>query len=169
MSQSFTSNLPVPLPVSKGGTNRTTAGTTGTTTNDDATAGDVGELITANASAVSLTTATAANVTSISLTAGDWDVWGQVYFSGGGTTTVNILRSWVSSTSATYPGSGLGNTNVGYGVTLWAPFGQDTQGLSVVPKRFSLSGTTTVYLGCQAFFATSTCAGNGYIYARRVR
>jgi hypothetical protein len=169
MTQSFTSNLPVPLPVNKGGTARTTAGTTGTTTNDNATTGDAGELITANASAVALTTATAANITSISLTAGDWDVWGIVYFAGGATTTVNILRGWVSSTSATWPGHGLGAANVGYGVTLWTPFGQDNHSIIVTPQRFSLSGTTTVYLSGQAFFATSTCNGNGYIYARRRR
>jgi len=32
-----------------------------------------------------LTTGAAANVTSISLTAGDWDVWINAHFSGGGT------------------------------------------------------------------------------------
>lgn len=36
-------------------------------------------------------------------------------------------------------------------------------------KRFSVTTTTTVYLGCTSVFATSTMGAYGKISARRVR
>jgi hypothetical protein len=139
-----------------------TSGIIGTTTNNSAAALSVGEFVTSTAAAVGLTTGAVANLTSISLTAGDWDVWGTVGFTPASTATV--LFGGINSTSATLPGitSGVRLTMV-----QTFPSGQG-QGGFVGQARFSLSATTTVYLVLRVDFA-STCTGDGYIGARRVR
>ncbi len=148
----------------------TTTGVVGTTTNDNAAAGSVGELVSsviAFASAASLTTNTATNLTSISLTAGDWDVWGNVGFNGNAATTFSTGEGWVSSTSATVPDVSLIATRpYTAGSTI---FSTDIVAFSVPERRFSLSGTTTIYLGVFSVFAVNTCVAFGGIYARRVR
>ncbi len=138
-------------------------GIVGTSTNSNAAASYVGEFVSsiiASGSAISLTTATAANVTSISLTAGDWDVWGNVSTAIGGAATGTA--AWVSSTSATLPD-----------FSLYAAVESNTaiaaSGLCCPQQRFSLSGTTTIYLSTQSTFSTSTATACGGIYARRVR
>jgi len=146
-----------------------TAGIIGTTTNDSADAGSVGEYIFSTipfSSSVSLTTDTAADVTSISLTAGDWDVFGNVTLTGDSTTTVDFSRSWISSTSTTLPDASLYSKIYGRGATfsVLSSFGGLAPAL-----RFSLSGTTTIYLSTQATFAISTADACGGIYAMRVR
>lgn len=142
----------------------------GTTTNDNAAAGSVGEFISSTVligSAVALTTATPANVTSISLTAGDWDVYGNVSFNPAGTTTIAAINAWISSTSAalpTLPNSGgfMGlNTTLTTGVAQHIPAGSKI--------RFSLSGTTTIFLSTQSTFGVSTMSAYGFIGARRIR
>lgn len=148
----------------------TTGGIIGTTTNNDTSAGNVGEFISSVipfASATALTNVTAKNVTSISLTAGDWDVWGNVGFGGGGTTTVNTVIAWTGSTSATLPDPSLYN-EVTYNPAS-AAFAVGAIAFQVPTQRFSLSGTTTVYLSAYASFAVSTCTAYGGIYARRRR
>lgn len=142
----------------------------GTGTNDDAAAGIVGELIESEitqGSAVSLTTGTTANVTSISLTAGDWDVWGSVWFNPAATTTITRYSGAISSSSATLPtapGSGA------YFVKQQASLAPNVQeGFPVGMRRISLSGTTTIYLVARATFADSTLSAYGYIGARRRR
>ena len=147
-----------------------TSGIIGTTTNNNAAALSVGELVTSTiavASAVSLVNITAKDVTSISLTAGDWDLWGNVGFSGGGTTVFTVGVGWISTTSATLPDASLFSTQYfPGGTTIFA----NTNPVFVVPgTRLSLSGTTTVYLSCLAQFNISTCSGFGAIYARRRR
>lgn len=140
----------------------TTGGIVGTTTNDNAAAGKVGEFVSSTvalASAVSNTTATDRDVTSISLTAGDWDVWGNVGFSIGGTCTAIV--GWTSSTSATAPDTSLVARTINPAVGAWD--------FSVPYARYSLSGTTTIYLSSRAVFSTSTVTSFGGIFARRVR
>ena len=148
-----------------------TSGVIGTTTNDNAAALSVGELVSSVVgvgSPVALTTNTDANVTSISLTAGDWDVWGNVGFFGNSSTLVTILTGWISSTSATRPDGSL------YANMLFASTGLLISSLSpcgfcVPSQRFSLSGTTTIYLSARATFTVSTMGAYGGIYARRRR
>ena len=140
----------------------------GTTTNDSASAGNIGEYVTATVltgSAVSLTTATAADITSISLTAGDWDVEGCVVASPAGGTTLARIEGWTSSTSATQPTI----PNNGGFAKLVTTFTAADQALPVGRQRFSLSGTTTVYLSIYTAFIGSTCAAYGFISARRAR
>lgn len=149
----------------------TTSGVIGTTTNNSAAAGSVGEFVSSVVlvgGAVSATNITAFNVTSISLTAGDWDVWGNICYKGGATTNVRLLVGWISSTSATQP-SDDNSSNVNYGVAGFVPFTTADLLFTVPGKRFSLSGTTTVYLSGIALFNTSTLSGYGAIYARRRR
>lgn len=139
-----------------------TAGIVGTTTNNNANAGSVGEHITATGTGVSLTTATAANITSISLTAGDWEVDGSVLFQPAGTTQVSVVNAGASSTTATLPAIPLYSqaNNQGTGLNI---------GLVIPRQRFSLSGTTTVFLVAASTFTVSTMTATGTIRARRVR
>lgn len=143
----------------------TTGGVVGTTTNDNAGSGKVGEFISSVipvGSAVSLTDATAADVTSISLTAGDWDVYGNVFFTASGNTLKNCL-CWISSTSATIPNVSLIN-EINFGASTGG-----NNGLQSPYLRFSLSGTTTVYLSSRSGFDSGTMTACGGIYARRAR
>lgn len=144
----------------------------GSATNDDAPAGYYGEFVSstvASASAVALTTATTANVTSISLTAGDWNVWGNVYFTQGATTTATAYSAGVSQTTATLPGNDGGNqvNLAGTGAALLA--GNPAPTLTTPTGRISLTGTTTIFLTAQSTFLISTQAAFGTIRARRVR
>ena len=122
--------------------------------------GFVGEFVSSVipvASAISLSTTVAANVTSISLTAGDWDVWGNLFFAVGGACTAN--QGWISSTSATLPDNSL--------ITLLQGTALTTQGVPVPQLRFLINTTTTIYLSARALFTTSTVTASGGIYARR--
>lgn len=141
------------------------AGITGTTNGSVPGAGKVGQPITAQVlqgSAVSLTTATPANVTSISLTAGDWDVWGSITFTTGGTTVVTGLDAGINTTSAS-----LGTFGQNY--AYWnGSFPTGNAGTLAPPQQIiTVSTTTTVYLVAQAAFTTSTCSAFGFIIARR--
>lgn len=139
---------------------------TGTATNDDAAAGKCGEFISsriASGSAITINSVTSTNVTSISLTAGDWDVWGNITWPTVGTTTTQ-LYAWISSTSATPPDSSL------YCAHLLAT-GTWNGSAGVIPPqlRFSLSGTTTIYLTAYMIDVSGSGTVCGGIYARRVR
>ena len=133
-----------------------------TATNDNATAGDLGEASESTVvigSPVSLVTATATNVTSLSLTAGDWDVSGNVFITTTGTNAQTYM--WITSVSGTLPSSELrhGHTaSTGGGM-----------GFGIPSQRFSLSGTTTIYLGAYVSFSTGAANACGKITARRVR
>jgi hypothetical protein len=136
----------------------------GTTAAGNATAGFVGEVISsviASASAVSLSNGIAKDMTSISLTAGDWDVWGNIFFTlsvGGGSTI-----AWTSTTSATKPDNSLVN-QIAFGTGTEA-----STGMSVPMVRVNISSTTTVFISGVCSFGSGTCTMCGGIYARRKR
>jgi hypothetical protein len=143
----------------------------GTTTNDNAAAGVVGEFISANltsGSAVNLTTATDANITSISLTAGDWEVSGTVHYSPAATTSITKYAAGLNTVSATMP-----SLNTADQATEWSePASVVASGfdsLKIGPARFSLAGTTTIFMVANSTFTVSTVAAFGSIHARRVR
>ena len=143
----------------------------GTNTNDNAAAGDKGEYVSSDitsGSAVSLTTTTQTNITSISLTAGDWDVYCNAVFSPAATTNIIQTSSSVSTTSATLDGSNDRQALDQYRKRGYCHWRQHFR-LPVCGARFSLSGTTTVYLVALAQFAVSTMSAYGKIWARRVR
>lgn len=164
------------FPINEAGTTKKVTGTqiatllrTGTTTNDNASAGQIGEVLESTVlvgSAVSLTTVTAADVTSISLTAGDWDVWGIVDFIPGGTTTIASVVGWIHTTSASFPTLPNGGAYAAFVGSLTTG---GAQHLPVGMRRYSLSGTTTVYLTAYSSFGVSTMAAYGYLGARRRR
>ena len=148
----------------------TTTGIVGTTTNNNAAAGSVGEMISsviASGSSVSLTTATEANITSITLTAGDWDIWGNLFFTPGATTNLVDALGGISATTVTLPLSdSLMKVNYGAaGVVI----GSGGLGHAVPGFRVSLAAGATYYLVGYATFSVSTVVSNGAIYARRVR
>lgn len=139
----------------------TTSGIVGTTTNDDAAAGKVGEFVSSTvllASGITLVSATPANVTTISLTAGDWDVSGSVFLFNA---TFSNIQSWINNVSATPPDSAfIGSVAVA---------GLAGGGIIAPKQRFSLSGTTTIYLSCTTIVTSGTGKACGFITARRRR
>lgn len=148
-----------------------TTGIIGTTTNDAAAAGSVGEYVTsAVTSPAGISNNTATNITSISLTAGDWDVWGNITFDTASTTVVNQYLGWISSSSATLPADNSTISRQNWGSTGISYIGTGVPASTVVSaRRFSLSGTTTIYLSGFATFTTSTTNTVGFISARRRR
>lgn len=149
------------------GTLSASGGLAGTATNDSAAAGYVGQRIDGvQSSAQSLSTGVGLDVISISLTAGDWEVSGRVYFLMAPTTTVTAMASWISTSSATYPG--LVPSLSAFNFPIPAAAG-NAIGIPNMPTRISLATTTTVYLSCAATFGTSTVDALGNIHAIRVR
>ena len=141
----------------------------GTNTNDSAAAGYVGEYIESTiavGAAVSLTTGVVTNITSISLTAGDWDVSGVVLMDSGATTNVTRVTGGISSTSATADVTKGYYSHIHSG---YVPGSGQFRAMPLNTSRFSLSGTTTIYLLALANFTVSTCTAYGTISARRVR
>jgi len=146
-----------------------TSGITGTTTNNNANAGAVGEYVQsvlATGSSVTLATGVTSNVTSISLTAGDWDVTGAVDFTFGATTSYTNLIGSVSSTSATIGGQ---DSKFDFETPAAVPTAGADATFPLPVVRFSLSGTTTVFLVAQGTFTVSTLKAYGTIRARRIR
>jgi hypothetical protein len=137
----------------------------GTATNDSATAGNVGEVVTVIGSPTSLTTGTPASLGSATLSAGDWEVWGDVYFNPGGTTTISQIAAGFSTVNNVLPTPPAGGANfINAALTTGA-----TAALPVGRERYSLAGSTPVYLVAQAGFGVSTMAATGKITARRMR
>ena len=151
----------------------TTGGIIGTAAADNASAGNVGEVITSTiavGSAVALSTGVAKTVTSITLTAGDWDVFGNVYFTLGGTTTASLAQAGINTSTNTFPAAPDNTLGfVGWQVTAANAVTGSIQPLSIGTFRQSVSGSTTIFLVAFANFATSTCAAYGSVWARRRR
>ena len=130
------------------------------TAGGNASSGFVGLLIDsiiASGSAVSLSTGTAKNLTSLSLPAGDYDVFGNLFFLVGGVCT--SLNGWISLSSATQPDiSLLSGLNISGGI--------GSSGFRVPNLRVSVSSSTNVYITALADFTTSTVTVCGGIYAR---
>lgn len=140
----------------------------GTNTNDSATAGNIGEYVSSSQAAnVTILTGAATDVTSVSLTAGDWDCEGNIVFNPAATTVQSSFFGWISSTSATFPTPpnggalfSLGGLTISAGTVEIFPTGR---------IRFSLSGTTTIYLSAIVNFTVLTEQVGGFLGCRRVR
>lgn len=168
--------VPNILRVSKNGSDFLTVASSGavslfgSSTNDSAATGFVGEYVesaVASGSSVALTTATSANITSITLGAGDWDVRGAVLFTFGATTSYTNLIGDFSQTSATL--DGVTSHYFDYTTPATVPTAAFDQAWAMPTARFSLSGSTTIFLVTQATFTVSTLKAYGRIHARRVR
>lgn len=142
----------------------------GNTTGTSAATGDVGEYISStvvSTSAVALTSGTAATVTQIALTPGDWDVWGNVAFIAGASTTASVFAGGIGTSAATLPTSPGAGAFMQLGISVSA--GGVEPCLPVGSTRIITSGTSTAYLVTQSTFALSTMSGYGFIGARRRR
>jgi hypothetical protein len=144
--------------------NPTTGGIIGTTAADSAAAGFVGQIMTSNiasGSPVSVSNSTAFNLTSLNLTAGDWDVYGNIYYAVSVTAVANMY-AWCSLTSASMPDNSL--VSVLYPASL-----ENSGGLNAPFFRVNVSTTTTVYLSGYSVFSGSTVNASGTLTARRAR
>ena len=130
----------------------------GTTAGGNAAAGYVGEYISATNSGSTVTSGVASDITSISLTAGDWDVNGNIFGVGSGSTT--FVSAWTSTTSASAPVAPLFNE-----ISIAGGF---AFGINAPYNRLSISSTTTVYLS-GTISGVGTMTAYGKIQARRVR
>jgi hypothetical protein len=152
------------------GTCTTTGQLPGTTTNDNASTGNIGEYVGSqilSGSAVSATSATPFNITSWTLGAGDWDCRATVQWTASSGAAVSVTSGWLNTTSATAP-SGSGST--AYALHLGITYGANAIGaFPVGTQRFSLSTSTTVYLGAQFNFASGSVVAYGAGLCRRVR
>ncbi len=132
--------------------------------------GQIGEYVSSTvafANKIGLTNNTAANVTTRSLSAGDWDVWGNVWFDGNGATTINYVAASVNTTSAA-----LGTDLGAQGATIYMGgllFTVSDFSQYAGPTRIQIASTTTIYLVAKAGFAVNTCSAYGTIQARRRR
>lgn len=134
----------------------------------DNTSGVVGYYVSSTVSvgsAVSLTSGSPSTVTSISLGAGVWDVTGVVDFHQGALTTGTYFQGGVSTVTNSIGSQDQYSSSP---MALAAGIGVDV-GLNCPVTRLSVSGTTTVYLTCQAGFSTSTLSAYGTIRARLVK
>ena len=146
--------------------NPSTGGLVGTTAGTAVSTGYVGELITNTASGVSLTGGSSQDVVTISLGSGDWDVYGNLSFSGT-STLMNALSGWISLISATRPDSDYaGPTYPGGGSLLGY---NQPPGFAVPYQRVLISRTTTVYLSCNLSFVDGSANAAGILSARRRR
>lgn len=117
----------------------------------------------AQASAVSLTTATTANVTSITLPAGDWSIFGLIGFIPAASTSITVLGSGNSQTSATLDALG---TSFAFTQAAVVP-GAVAQLFPIPMDRVLLTQPTTIYLVARSTFTVSTLGAFGVLSARR--
>ena len=134
----------------------------GNNTNTAPPAGFIGEQIRSavGTPGVTVVNNTAKEVTNISLTAGIWDVSGIVSFTGTLTGTQSLM---VINTSVAL-GTGGDNT---IGIPLASTATGDLS-LSIPSYRYTLSGTTTIYLVAYCSFTAGTCQAYGRISGTRV-
>ena len=141
----------------------------GVTDGSDALPGQVGEVISSVVGLGSgLTSGVSVNVTSIVLTPGDWDITGDVYFTGSQLTSIFAGINTVSATIPTPPLTGI---NVGRSQLVIASgtvLGS-AQMLSLRTCRASLAAPTTYYLVVNVVYTTGPIAASGAIWARRAR
>jgi len=140
----------------------------GTNTNDNAAAGFVGEFISSGlVGSNNFPGASGAwgDATSISLTAGDWDVSMTIQTTSSGA-TVSDVEIGISVTS------GNSSTGLDFGdnaLDLFPPTAATNSGASLGPKRFSLSGTTTIYAKLLGSYSVATPKYTCRLSARRMR
>jgi hypothetical protein len=114
-----------------------------------------------------LATGTAVNIAAVSVPAGDYDARGTNVFAPAAATTITVLQSRLSATSASSTAIIGYNSRVAYasaGVAIGANF----VWLPVGPSRFSLAATSTIYLIAPSTFATDVLSAGGGLSLRRV-
>jgi hypothetical protein len=138
----------------------------GVTDGSNAAAGQIGEYLEATINAAPIADNTQVDLGSLSLTAGDWQVSGTARIPSA-TLGLTIMQVWVSTVSATPVDPYRTQISIAGGTT--AVFGTGLR-LVTMPRRMSLTATTTVYLGA---YVKNAGAGSstieGFMSARRVR
>lgn len=138
----------------------------GVTSGAAAAAGIIGEVISSQvleASGVAMTTGNVFNITTLSLLAGDYDILGNVFFSGTAVTNP-VSICWISGTSATLPDRSLTSRMVTLLVAT-----NNFVGLPCPYYRALLAAPATIYLSARSDFTAGTMVGSGGIFARRRR
>lgn len=131
----------------------------GVTDASDATAGDLGEFIEDADSVGVVGAGTLQNVLSIVLSAGDWDVSGQIYISGIGSTSIDA-KAGMNTVSEVLPVDAYIQR---YEEQASANFAS----ICLATRRFNVSAPTTVYLVYDE--AGGGMNIKGFMSARRVR
>ena len=139
----------------------------GTRTNDSPPAGAIGEVVTEYAQSVATSGGAYFDITSIELTPGDWMITGELYGSTGGSASISFAQVGISNTSGD---SGVGLTSGDNTFYDGRATGVNSfLSLVVIPRRISISTTTTYYL--KGYFTTGGAQvyGNGRLTAWRIR
>lgn len=113
---------------------------------------------------------TAIDVTGASFTAGDWDIWAQIAWDFGATTTWTKLEVALNTTSATLPTAATTPVVAGSYASLNQISAAATNGVSTVnlpATTWNISATTTMFLLVKCAFGTSTAGARGFIMGRR--
>jgi hypothetical protein len=110
-------------------------------TTSAAAAGNVGETGTANAT-ITLSSSTQ-NIISQSIPAGDWLIWGNVFFGGAGGTNTHDYVAAISTTSATMVSPG---TAPNQGFQFRANYADASISATIGPVRVHFSSATTSIL-----------------------
>lgn len=117
-----------------------------------------------------LANTTAIDVTGLSLTAGDWNVWGQVVWTLGTTTTWTKLESSISQTTATLATAGaVRGTSYQLQAQVSAAATNGTTTVLLPQTYVNVSALTTIFMPVKAAFAISTAVASGFLFARRMR
>lgn len=139
----------------------------GVTDGSSAAAGSVGELLSAsllNASAANITTSTVSQtILTLSLTAGDWEVWGNLFFNISATNNCTAIIAGIHTTTNVLPDLSLVAQQQSIGYV------SNTAGINAPCRSFNVSSTTPIYLVANATFASGTVTASGSLHARRIR
>lgn len=158
-SPTFTGTVTIPA-----GASITTPSIVGVTNGSSAAAGTVGQLLTNSVTTNTAITTSAApqNLCSIPLPAGDWDVYGSIWWAAApGAASWTIVEGGLNTTSATIPANYL-NSFVGQvsGTTV-------NSGMNVPAQIINVSSGTTAYLVGEAVFGSGTMNFQCQMFARR--
>ena len=119
---------------------------------------------------VALASSTAQNLAAFQLGAGEWVVGGQcMMFAGDNSTLVTYFSANLATTSATVDRTWGRRLSITLSNNTLAVSANEFTVFNVGPARFSLTGTTTIYVVGTAQFSTSTAGGAGWAWARRPR
>src|SRR5215472_78024 len=131
----------------------------GVTDGSNAAAGQIGEYLTVALSSVAMPSGGWQSIGSLALTAGDWDVWGIIYY----TPTAAPL-------SSAYSGLGSASNSAPSSYQAVAAQGSAALVALLAPTlRFSGAAGMTVWLTGACAYASGAVNATGNIYARRVR
>lgn len=119
---------------------------------------------------VTMATSTPQNLAAFQLGVGDWQVSGQVLQAAiDNSTTVSYVAGNLATTSATADKTWGRRLSIEYSAGTQVIGNAEFTVFNVGPARFSLSGTTTIYVVGQSAFGTSGMVGSGWVSARRAR